>query len=94
MGSQLSRCSYQSTDEAGVLLSRFLDLLVGGARLVSGQVFLLERKKKGHLLKFFQKWVVEGIGKTCGSQPWSLKRARGDGCSLQRSDFFYDYRLC
>lgn len=51
--------------------------------MVSVQVLLLERKKKkGHLLKFLQKWVVRGVGETYGSQPWSLKRARGDGCSL------------
>lgn len=53
--------SHQSLGEAGSLLSSwFPDLSVGGARLVSDQVLLFgkKKKKKGHLLRFLQKWSV------------------------------------
>lgn len=43
---QVSMGLHQSTVEAGALLNTFLDLLVGGVRLVSGWVLSLERKKK------------------------------------------------
>lgn len=44
--SQVSWGLFQATDEAGALLSTFLDFLVVGVRLVSGRVLLLERKEK------------------------------------------------
>lgn len=86
--------SHQSLDEAGSLLSSwFLDLSMGGARLVSDKVLYLFLFIffKGHLLRFLQKWVVgEVLVRSMEAIP--VSETQWEGMALPPP--FCCYRLC